>query len=438
MNPQICASSRRPTHPAPAEKWLKEIATGTDQWWLQVAQQGTPLVLEQDQYGCELMFLWRQPVAEETPGAVLIELFSATAHPCDELTVMTHLSGTDVWYWQIRLPANWRGSYRLVPVPKHRLPAPMPAARRLRRQWWIEVLEQFAEADTLNPNPSYGALEQSPLSWFDLGLGDNNRVQPIAPAGQRYVVDWHSELLANQREVLLYRTSSLSESAAGSAARPLILLLDGQWWSRELPVFEELDQLTVEGLLPAADYLLLPSLDNDTRYRELGDSGSFWQALQQELLPLLQSQIRDLASQVELVTGQSLGGLAALVAHLQWPEQFAAALCQSSSFWWNDVTFADMDHPHPEQAPLIQQVLHERFPQPQLRRRVMLQAGRYEPGMDRLSAFMHQALRLTGHHSRFDYFNGGHDRICWRSALLEGICQHFSANPFLAKGGSGL
>lgn len=403
------------------------VTVGSPDWWQQVGDAGTPLLLTSAPTAVQqLMFLWRQPANQQT-AAVVIEVFSATPHPCDALTLMQHWPDSDVWYWSISLPADWCGSYRLVPLAK-KPPIPLPGHRQQQRQWWLQQLQMHASSDPFNPLPGYGHGCQSPLSRIDLAATDPHTIErPLQ--GQLQTLEWVSIALGNRRTVACYQTVALkpleAESATSTPNKPLILLLDGQWWLNELPVLADLDRLTAAGHLPAAIYLLVDSLDNDVRYRELGDSQHFWQALMTELLPTLPLQACVHSQPLALVAGQSLGGLAALYAHLHWPHRFAAALSQSGSFWWPNPDYAAPAHPTPEQAPVIRQVAQQQLPLPHIPRRVWLQCGEYEAGMDRLSRSLHNALHGTGHRSHFETVRGGHDRACWYPALLSGLCRHF-------------
>jgi iron(III)-enterobactin esterase len=403
---------------------------GTEAWWSEIKKRGTPLSSHENNDVAELLFFWRQPPQQDI-HSVFIDLFSCTPHPCQQLTHLQQLAGTDIWFWRVRIPADWCGSYRLIPVEPGQIPRHLPTGTQ-RRLWWLNILSSCAEADPLNHNPPYGKAEGCPLSWLDIGEeAQASRLLQSPGRGTLSTLDWHSRMLGNRRTVTLYRTHPTdSQTTSGTESIPLILLLDGQWWSHELPLFQALDQLTQSGQLPAAYYLLPDSLSTATRYHELGCSKQFWNAIQTELLPLVAATTGSVqARTVDLVAGQSLGGLAALYAHLYWPETFQAACCQSASFWWPDVDLADpqLQQTDPRQAWLIDQVCRQNIPSPRQPRQVQLQTGCYEDGMIELSQQMHQALQDNGHHSQLSIFRGGHDRICWRKALLEGLCQHFSA-----------
>ncbi len=65
----------------------------------------------------------------------------------------------------------------------------------------------------------------------------------------------------------------------------MAILLDGQFWAENMPVWPALASLTHQRLLPGAVYLLIDAIDTHHRSQELPCNADFWLAVQQELLP---------------------------------------------------------------------------------------------------------------------------------------------------------
>ncbi|MEG3387497.1 hypothetical protein V5H41_28390, partial [Salmonella enterica] len=62
---------------------------------------------------------------------------------------------------------------------------------------------------------------------------------------------------------------------------PLAILLDGQFWAENMPVWPALASLTHQRLLPGAVYLLIDAIDTQHRSQELPPlaillDGQFW------------------------------------------------------------------------------------------------------------------------------------------------------------------
>lgn len=437
-----------------SEPLLNQSDLGSTAWWQQVADRGTPLVSQRDAQHCELTFLWRELAINSSGNTtgqhhtqVFIDLYSKTPHPTDQLTTLQKIGHTDVWYWQVTVPHDWYGSYFLMPVTQQHAP-PQPDQNGQHnpqkiRHWWINTMQQQAQADPFNRLPMHQGGWGIPLSQVQLAQAEVLAVwqrfdQGVCEKLQGNLIEqqWQSQLLGNQRRVWIYRSDDRRNdcSKGGNITRndhthpnqpppdlPLVILLDGQYWAKQMPIFGPLDQLTQQQILPPAVYVLIDCIDPEHRSQELPCNAQFWQAVQQELLPQVfrQQPFTD-NPQKTIVAGQSFGGLAAMYAGLLWPERFGAVLSQSGSFWWSD-----SHHRHPEVSEgkqsgwLTQQVLSQKNPDFPLR--VFQEIGCYENSMLADNQQMNQALQDAGHQVFYREFRGGHDWICWRNGLLKGL-----------------
>jgi enterochelin esterase family protein len=195
--------------------------------------------------------------------------------------------------------------------------------------------------------------------------------------------------------------------------RPLALLLDGQFWAESMPVWSPLARLTREGQLPPAVYVLIDAIDTAHRSAELPCNQDFWLALQEELLP----QIQRIAPHSErperrLVAGQSFGGLAAMYAGLNFPQQFGCVLSQSGSYWW-----PMRGEPH---GGVIPEKLSRGELSP-LGLRIWLEAGCREPLIFEANQALFQQLQRTQQPVFWRQVDGGHDALCWRGGLTAGL-----------------
>jgi enterochelin esterase family protein len=201
----------------------------------------------------------------------------------------------------------------------------------------------------------------------------------------------------------------------------LAILLDGQFWAQQMPVWEPLMQLTRAGKLPAAVYLLIDVIDQKHRTQELTCNDEFWQAVQQELLP----QLADWAphstdARNTIIAGQSFGGLSSLYAGLRWPERFGAVISQSGSFWWPRRDMLQLPA-LPEDACWLIRQLEQRRVGMHCKLRVFLEAGVQEKLIHQVSDRMAEQLRAAGHRVQYRVIEGGHDALCWRGGLLDGL-----------------
>lgn len=389
--------------------------TGSDLWWQAQQLQGVPRIERIDAQLCRVTFLWRQPTrsAEAPPvKAVWLNITGITDHHQPEPPVsLVHYPASDVWYLSLTLPTEWRGSYCLIPDSKNDVGL-LKQDIFQRREWWREQFTH-AQHDSLNALRSWSAgrgMSVSPLHLPDA---------PAQPEWQAWdrgeqsplplkVIVWKSARLGNERRVWCYGTAK----ADATSYQYLALLLDGQFWANTLPIASPLQQLTDKGKLPAALYIMPEIIDRDHRGREYPCNADFWQAINEELLPLIKQTFdwrQDPAR--TLVTGQSFGGLASVYACLNWPQFYGKALSLSGSFWWPNRGHA---------AGYLLQQLQQKAPviAP---REILLEAGCRETLICEANREMDKWLSHYHIPHRLRYVEGGHDALWWRGSLLDGL-----------------
>jgi enterochelin esterase family protein len=406
---------------------------GSDRWWRRVVVEGCPVVSAIGNNRARVLFLWRDPegdAASSQTRRVYIDICSVTDHHIGNPVSLERIAGTDVWRWSFEVEADWRGSYCLIPVGDEGVsPSEAGASGEVgMRDWWRSALH-LAQADPLNPNRCHAGLRGQPLSAahlpqapFQAAWRDVDRKSRVADPSRLHQLEWTSARLGNSRRVWIYRTGGPVEESE----LPLVLLLDGQYWAEAMPVFSALDIDTQAGLLPPSVYVLVDSLDADRRMRELACNESFIEAVQQELLltaARLAPCSRDPSRTV--IVGQSLGGLAALFAGLRSPERFGCVLSQSGSFWWPGAYASGGSRPPLSdaggEAGDMFAGLIKSSSVGSSRLRVVLEAGSFEKVIRPASERIHRALIGAGHDVHYRVYSGGHDPLCWRGGLLDGL-----------------
>lgn len=308
---------------SPRLRTLLQSGRGTEAFWREVEASSAPLIEQANvtpplAAGERLVtFLWRGA----TRG---VRLFGGPLADHDELH---RLAGTDVWYRSYRLPDSTRLAYRLAPdVPE--LDAPPMMRRR--------AILATAQRDPFNPR----SMPERPLDGYD---GYSLLELPTAPPAEWSVVRtgvtagtleklrFDSRILDNTRDIHLYRPAGWRPAVPGNA---LVVLFDGESYTREVPTPTILDNLIASGRLPPTAAILIANPSNETRSRELPPNPDFVRFLAEELMPWAKARGMHAPAANTVIAGASYGGLAAAWAGFSHPELFGKVYSQSGSFWW--------------------------------------------------------------------------------------------------------
>ncbi|MET9552248.1 alpha/beta hydrolase-fold protein [Streptomyces sp. NPDC006645] len=341
---------------------------GTDAFW---AAARTPASVRADDGGWRTLFLWRG-----SPASIEFE-----SGP--EPTPLRRWADSDCWYAEVPLPARLRVTYRLL-------------------------ADGATYADPLNPvaaggDRSIAATPDAPDQphWPAVGADD---VLPLP----RVRLRWNSERLGGRRTVRVHPVGG---------GGPVVLLLDGDDWLYLHPAMTAFDSAVAAGDLPPVTLVFLPAKDREA---EFGCRPELWEAVRDELRPLVtESGVRADWDRL-VVAGQSLGGLSALHAALQFPELVSRVACQSASFWWTpDATGL----PDPLGGPVggtVAALLRERRPELS-GLRCAFDVGEHETRMLPHCEVTEALVAEAGATVRVSRSPAGHDRVSWRHALLRDV-----------------
>ncbi|MBN0048033.1 enterochelin esterase [Streptomyces actuosus] len=397
---------------------------GEAQFWERVRRTGTPLVGPDpggDPDHAAVTFLWR---GDHTTRAVQVVPNKLGDPRSPEGNLMERVPGTDVWHWTVRLRRDWHGTYDLLVDDAADEPdgardataaeegdgRPDPGSASY---WpWLRTRHR---GDPYNPHRLPRRWDGPPLPYAELPDAPRGSAWVPRPGVQGGTLGEHrvtSTALGAGRRVWLYEPARRRPGEL-----PVLVLLDGDHWGPRLGVAHLLDNLIADGLIPPVAALLPDSVDTDTRYRELTCRPEYVSFLTDELLPWAAERLpltRDPDRTV--IAGQSLGGLTAAYAGLTAPHRFGHVLAQSGSFWW----------PAGPHAEWFADALAASARVPV---RFRLAFGEQEwvalPAARRLRA----ALAATGYHDAvYREFNGGHDYVCWRAELADGLVAALSGS----------
>ncbi|SER60143.1 alpha/beta hydrolase-fold protein [Lentzea albida] len=197
---------------------------------------------------------------------------------------------------------------------------------------------------------------------------------------------------------------------------PVVLLLDGDDWMYVHPAVAAFESAVKAGEMPSATLVFLPTpRDRGAEYT----SPELWRAIRDELLPLLAENGVAVDLSRFVVAGQSLGGLSAFRAALEFPSLVSKVACQSGSFWWGrDLPKHGLSLDGPaggDTADLLRAG-------PDLSGlRVAFDVGEHEPRMHRHCSVVEDLAAQAGATVRANRSPSGHDRVGWRHALVRDV-----------------
>ncbi|MFK0172059.1 enterochelin esterase [Streptomyces sp. NPDC090306] len=382
---------------------------GAEEFWAEAARRGTPL-LAPDPLGAAdhlaVTFLWRGTPATRAVHVLPNKLGDPRS---PEGNLMERVPGTDVWHWTLRLRDDWRGTYDLF-VDEGDGPEPGT------RDYWAR-LRARPRADPLNSRTLPRRWGGVPVPYAELPRAPRAgdwQARPGVPAGTVTEHTVASRVLGGSRRVWLYEPPG---RAGEFADLPVLVLLDGEHWQPGLGVSTLLDNLIADGRIPPTAAVLPESVDAATRWAELSCRPAFTSFLADELLPWAAGRLPALTDDPArtVLAGQSLGGLTAVHAALGAPHRFGNALVQSGSFWW-------------PVGPDAEWLTARIAASPPLPVRLRLSFGEQEWVALPAARRLRDTLAAAGYDDvTYREFNGGHDYLCWRTELADGLVELLGA-----------
>jgi len=406
--------TEKPELVSPRITTLEQALTAGDHvalaaFWQEVTAQETPLIepIEGDDKHSLVTFLWH--ATGETHNVVVFGERSGWNRLQENQ--MTRLLDTDLWYKTYRVRADLRMTYLLS--------ANDPLTKVSHAEFGTRLVP-----DPLNPRHFvYPRDEEIPddqeevVSVLELPSAPAQPWITPRPAVAKGQVEMHrlrSDILNNERWVWVYTPPGYTTSGEPYG---LFLVFDGWTYTELIPTPTILDNLISEGKIPPVVAILPDSLNQEIRSRELPCYDPFVAFLTRELLPWVRERYHVSTDPTKaIVGGASYGGLAAAFVGLRASEYFGNVLSQSGSFWW------DMDaEDELPQYWLIQQFVAS----PRVPVRFYCEVGLRErtSGVDMVACgwYLRDVLALKGYEVHYAEFSGGHEYLCWRGSLADGL-----------------
>ena len=425
------ASSSSPRSPQIAEL-VRKVRSGDKRavhvFWSKVRQEGTPLVetIPADTDHHLVTFLWR---AESPVRSVLLisglsnESYSRNVLPEN---LLSRLPGTDVWYRTVRVRSDARFTYRfsvndsLVPAEEEKNPA---------------TREATFQPDPLNPRHASGPTSASLVELPNAPPQPWIQPRPGAPTGQLTKVPFPSQVLGNQRSLTIYTPPGYYSS---SRPLPLLILMDAEAYTSEIPVPAILDNLLNGGKIPPVVAVFVGNLaagQPAARTTELSCHKHFSKFLGEELAPWIRARYRvSTVAADTILGGVSRGGLAAICAALEYPEQFGNVSAQSGFFVYKDRNwFKNADPASAPDAESQEEMAWEHYgtvmqrvaATRKLPLRFYLDIGKFENNFHPSPLIANRHLRdvliAKGYEVKYQEFAGHHSAVNWRGTFSDAL-----------------
>ena len=274
----------------------------------------------------------------------------------------------------------------------------------------MKTIEQTPpQPDPLNPR-SYGGWsyvelpDAPPQRWIK---------KQAVPAGRIASSKLKSKILNTEYSLNIYTPPGYDKDGQRCW---LAVAFDGGFLSMETT----LDNLLAAGKIPP---MVVVGVENINRDRDLSCSDEFADFLATELVPWARKSYRVYGDAPHtLVGGASLAGKMAAWCGLKHSEVFGKVLSQSGSFQTGAHEESAIDMWTGE-APMM--LASEFLHSPRLPVEFYLEVGRYETTLP-FSPLMEDrrlrdVLKAKGYRVTYSEFVGGHNAVCWRGSLADGL-----------------
>jgi enterochelin esterase-like enzyme len=373
-------------------------------WLAELDERGGPLIEEVGEGRSKVTFVYRGNGTEDH-----VVLVSGVCPRDPEECLMERLGGTDLWMRTELVENDVRTTYRFSPNGSL-----MPYSAVSLEEFLTEIQE---EAGRWRPDPfnGQGGASYSVLEMPEAPKQKWTRKHEGVARGAIAAHKFESELLGNKRELLVYVPPHYSEE---KRPYPLVILFDGREYDGIIPAQMILDNLIAAGEIRPCVALLVCNVTAVSRNEELPCNPLFGRFMVEEVMPWMDDHynVSRHASDV-VIGGASFGGLAAAYLALEYPEHFGNVLSQSGAFWWKPM--GDEEPGWIGRQYEAREVMPLRF---------YLDVGRLEtlrlfggPSMLESNARLREMLEKKGYEVVYSEFNGGHDYICWRGTLADGL-----------------
>lgn len=411
---QTCCSQETEPLSARIRDVSEQIAHGSPeamtQFWDSLKGK-TPIVeeIENDTTHAHVTFLWKGD--RKTTSVQLVGgRPGPNGHP-----MLQQLSGSNIWYVTQEMHLASRGTYAFrVNVPKSESTNLDDLA--------VSYAKSPPQSDPNNTNRSMM------FSIFELSHAPKQpwlKIEPALPKGKVSEHKLKSLSLDRVRSFVLYEPAQTIDNEPNN----LVVFFDAAYYTTPelVPATTILDNLIAANKIGPTTAVFIRNLPvPGSREQDLAFSEPFARFVASELLPWVQERYRVNRDPAKtIVCGVSLGGTAAAYCALKHSDVIGGVLCQSGAFaltpdypvgkslrYDTPTNWLAREFSRSEQLPLrfyLEVGLFERV------------ASSYGADMVLEQRRLRDVLRAKGHSVVDSEYYGGHDYICHRGSIADGL-----------------
>jgi len=376
------------------------------QFWADIAARHAPLIepIPGDTAHSLVTFIYRG--STDTKAVVVYcQMIMGRDFSVNQLT---RLGATDVWFKTYSIRNDMRLGYSLVPNPSAD----------------VGSSPNVGIADPLNPKaaPLAPYMGKSVLELPDAPPQPWIAPRPGAASDTLEEIRISSRVLGSERPAWIHTPPGYDPSR--KEPYPLLICFDGQVYasSNYMPVPTIVDNMIADGRIPPLIVVLVGQSPQPGRNIELSNNQPFLDFVANELLPQVRQRWHATADPGQtIVTGSSIGGLAAAYFAFRRFDVFGNVLSQSGAFWPGK-TRSDPNH----------EWLTQQFESsPKLPIRFVLQVGLLErgptpgngPSILETNRHLRDVLKRKGYEVHYSEIAGGHEPLSWRGGISDGLLQ---------------
>ncbi|MFX1235742.1 MAG: alpha/beta hydrolase, partial [Promethearchaeota archaeon] len=246
----------------------------------------------------------------------------------------------------------------------------------------------------------------------------------------------HSEILNNKRQILVYSPPNYSKK---HSPYHFLLLFDGLIFEEVAKTSSTLDNLIADNKIPPVVAIMVENfipISIAQRAAELPPNPKFMNYIITELIPWIRENFNITTNPSQsIIAGASYGGIASTFIAFRHPEIFRNILSMSGTYsWYPGAEFwvqrikdlDDIEHWWTKQDEKEPEWLVRQFTQSEkLPLKIYLDVGVLEETSDvnllNSNRNFRTTLQAKGYPVHYVEFLGGHDMVCWRGSIADGL-----------------